>query len=92
MSNIIVVVVFVFIILSLQIGILPHLNVLGVYPNLILISIISLSIIRGWKKTLPWVIIGGVYLDLYSLNNILGISVIIMLIVSCLSYFLSQNI
>jgi len=91
MSNIIAVVVFIFVILFLQIGILPHLNLLGVYPNLILVSILASSILWGWKKTLPWVIVGGLFLDFYSLNNILGISAISLLVASYLSYILSQN-
>lgn len=91
MPKIIVVVVFILAILFLQIGILPHLNVLGVYPNLILVSILASSILRGWKKTLSWVIVGGLFLDFYSLNNILGISVIFLLVASYLSYILSQN-
>jgi len=91
MSNIIVVIISVFIILFLQIGIFPHLSILNTYPNLILISISALSIIQGWKKTLPWTIFGGLFLDFYSFTNILGISVIMLLIVSYVSYFLSQN-
>jgi len=91
MSNTIVVVVFISIILFLQIGVLPHLSILGAYPNLILVSILALSILQGWKKTLPWIIVGGLFLDFYSLNNILGVSVAGLLMVSYLSYVLSQN-
>ena len=92
MSNIIVVIIFILLILFLQIGIMPHIAISSAYPNLILISILCLSIIRGWKKVLPWTILGGLFLDFYSLLNILGISVIALLIGSYLVYFLSQNI
>jgi len=91
MSNIVAVIIFIFVILFLQIGILPHLAILGAYPNLILVSISALSILRGWKKTLPWIIIGGLFLDIYSLRNFLGISVIILIIAAYLAYHLSQN-
>jgi rod shape-determining protein MreD len=91
MSNTIVVVVSISIILFLQVGVLPHLSILEAYPNLILVSILALSILQGWKKTLPWIIVGGLSLDFYSLNNVLGVSVIGLLIVSYLSYILSQN-
>ncbi len=92
MSNIIVVIIFILLILFLQIGIMPHIAISGAYPNLILISILCLSIIRDWKKVLPWTILGGLFLDFYSLLNILGISVIALLVVSYLVYFLSQNV
>lgn len=73
-------------------GIFPHLSIAGVFPNLILLSILSLSILQGWKKTLGWTIIGGLFLDFYSLTGVLGLSVVGLLIVSYLTYFLSQNI
>jgi len=92
MSNIITVIIFILLILFLQIGIMPQINIAGAWPNLILVSILSLTVIWGWKKTLPWVIVGGLFLDFYSLPDVLGISVIALLIASYLSYFLSQNI
>ena len=90
--KIFLIIIFILILLFLQIGIMPHINIAGAWPNLILVSILSLTVIRGWKKTLPWVIVGGLFLDFYSLHNVLGISVIALLIASYLSYFLSQNI
>jgi rod shape-determining protein MreD len=82
---------YIIILLFVQIGILPHLVILGAYPNLILLSIISLSILRGWKKMLSWIVGGGLFMDFYSLHNILGVSVTILLITAYISYFLSQN-
>lgn len=86
------VIIFILILLFLQIGIFPHLRIAGSFPNLILLSILGLSILQGWKKTLPWIIAGGLFLDFYSLNNFLGISVVSLLIVSYLAYSLSQNV
>lgn len=86
------IIIFILVLLSLQIGIFPHLTIAGVFPNLILLVILSLSILQGWKKTLPWTIVGGLFLDFYSLTSILGVSVISLLVVSYLAYFLSQNI
>lgn len=90
--KIFLVIIFILLILFLQIGIMPHINIAGAWPNLILVSILSLTVIQGWKKTLPWAIVGGLFLDFYSLSNVLGISVIALLIASYVSYFLSQNI
>lgn len=90
--KIVFVIIFILVLLFLQIGILPQLKIAGVYPNLILLSILALSIIQGQKKSLGWIIAGGLFLDFYSLHDVLGISVISLLIVSYLAYFLSQNI
>ena len=86
------IIIFILILLFLQVGIFPHLSIAGIFPNLILLVILSLSIIQGWKKTLPWIIAGGLFLDFYSLNNVLGVSVISLFIVGYLTYFLSQNV
>jgi len=86
------IIIFILVLLFLQIGIFPHLSIAGIFPNLILLSILGLSILQGWKKTLPWTIAGGLFLDFYSLTGVLGLSVVGLLIVSYLAYSLSQNI
>lgn len=90
--KIVLVVIFILVLLFLQIGVFPRLSIAGSFPSLILLAILGLSILQGWKKTLPWIVVGGLFIDFYSLNNVLGISVISLLIVSYLAYFLSQNI
>ncbi|MFH2013955.1 MAG: rod shape-determining protein MreD, partial [Patescibacteria group bacterium] len=89
--KIIYIIFFIIILLFLQIGILPHLKILGVFPNLIIISILSLSILKEWKKNFVWIIIAGLFLDVYSLNNIIGVSIISLLGAGILVYFLNQN-
>lgn len=86
------IIIFILVLLFLQIGIFPHLKIVGSFPNLIVLAILGLSVLQGWKKTLVWTIVGGLFLDFYSLNNVLGISVISLLMASYLAYFLSQNI
>lgn len=88
----IVIIIFILVLMFLQVGIFSHLKIAGVFPNLILLSILSLSIVQGWKKSLGWIIVGGLFLDFYSLHNILGISAIDLFIASYLAYFLSQNV
>jgi len=88
--KIVFIIIYIFVLLFLQIGVFPHLQINGVFPNLILLSILSLSLIR--KKNLIWIIIAGLFLDFYSFNNIIGISVVFLLLSSFLVYFLNQNI
>jgi len=90
--RVVLIIIFILVLLFFQIGVFPGLAIVKAYPNLILLAILSLSIFRGWKKVLPWTIVGGLFLDLYSLHGVLGISVIGLLFVSYLVYFLSQNI
>jgi rod shape-determining protein MreD len=82
---------FILVLLFLQIGILPHLKIVGVYPNLIFLAIVSLTIINGWRENLGWIIISGMFLDFYSLQNILGITVLILLLACLLSRFLNSK-
>jgi len=89
--KILLIVIYIIFLLFLQIGVLPHLAIFNSYPNLILLSILSLSIVRGWKKILGWTIISGLFLDFYSLSNFLGISAVALLAVSYIVYSLSQN-
>ena len=86
------IIIFILVLFFLPTGIFPHLKIAGVFPNLILLSILSLTILQGWKKTLGWTIAAGLFLDFYSLHSILGFSVVALLVVSYLAYFLSQNI
>lgn len=86
------IIVFILVLLFLQIGIFPHIRIAGVFPNLIILSILSLIILEGWKKNLVWIIVGGLFLDFYSLNTTIGFSVVSLLIAGYLAYFLSQNI
>jgi len=92
MSKAIKIFLLISLVLFFQVGIFPHIAIAGAYPNLILILIISISILKGFKESLLWTIVAGLFLDFYSLNNFLGISVINLLIVSLVAYFMTQNI
>lgn len=92
MPEAIKIIVFVSIVLFFQIGILPHLAIFEVYPNIILGSLISLSILKGFKKSLVWVAVAGLFLDFYSLNSVVGFFVICLLLCSYFSFFLGHNI
>jgi rod shape-determining protein MreD len=81
----------IIVVLFLQIGILPNLKILNVYPNLFLLSVITLIILIGWKNTLGWIIASGLFLDFYSLHGILGISTISMILSCFLAYFLNKK-
>jgi rod shape-determining protein MreD len=87
----IIIILFIIVALFLQIGIFPNLKIFNVYPNIILLALISLAILKGWKEILGWIIAAGLFLDFYSLHNILGISVLILLFVCLFSQFLNQR-
>lgn len=91
MKNILSIVI-IFVLIILQWSLYPYLAIYGAFPNLILIMVIILSILRGYKKNLIWVMFGGLFLDIFSLNNLLGISIAGLFSISYLIYFLSQTI
>ena len=84
-------IIFVLAILFLQIGILPNLKIANAYPNILLLSTIILTVLIGWKKNIGWIIAFGLFLDFYSLHNILGIFTLTMLLSCFLAQFLSQK-
>lgn len=92
MSEAIKIIIFILIVLFFQIGILPHLAIFETYPNIILGSLISFSILKGFKKSIVWAIAAGLFFDFYSLNSVIGIFVVCLLLCSYFSFFLSQNI
>jgi rod shape-determining protein MreD len=92
MSETIKIIVFISIVLFFQIGIFSHLAVLETYPNIILGCLISFSILRGFKKSLVWAVVAGLFLDFYSLNSVFGTFIVCLLLCSYFSFFLSQNV
>lgn len=50
----------------IQEGIVGHLTVLGVLPNLVLLIVVNWSLIRGVEEGMLWGFIGGIFLDLFS--------------------------
>ncbi|MDP2967021.1 MAG: rod shape-determining protein MreD [bacterium] len=66
--------ILIFYILTLiQTSFLVHFNILGITPNLVLIAVIFINIFNSsqWQK-ISSAIIGGFYLDIFSLNNVGG--------------------
>jgi len=45
---------------------MPHLTILGVKPDLMLLVVVSWSLLRGAKEGVIWAFIGGIGLDLVS--------------------------
>jgi rod shape-determining protein MreD len=85
------IVVFVLVVLFLQIGIMPNLKIFSVYPNIILLVILSLSILRSLKENIGWIIVSGLFMDFYGLYNVVGISIAALLLVSIFSQFLNRR-
>lgn len=92
MSKKIKIFIFISVIFFLQMGIFPRLAVLGVYPNIIFISLISLSVLAGFKKAFPWAVFSGLFFDIYSLNNFIGIFIINFIVCAYFSSVFTQNI
>jgi len=68
----------------LQATFLPQLKILGVKPELMLLSVLSWSLLRGAEEGLVWAFLGGLMLDLFS-GGPLGASTLALLAVSFIS-------
>lgn len=85
-------IIIIFILVILQSSLYPYLAICGAFPSLILILVIILSILKGYKKSLIWVIFGGFFSDVFSFINPIGVSIVILFLISYLTYFLSRNV
>jgi len=84
--------IIIFILVILQSCLYPYLEIKDAFPNLILIIVLILSILRPYKKNLVWIIAGGFFLDIFSFNNPIGISILGLLLIGYLANFLSHTI
>lgn len=89
--NLLLSIIIIFLLIIFQSSLYPYLKIYNAFPNLILILVLILSILRGYKKSLIWIIFGGFLLDIYSFNNPIGTSILGLLLVGYLAYFFSQN-
>ena len=85
-------IIIIFLLVILQSSFYPFLEIYHAFPNLILILVLILSILKGCKKSLVWIIFGGFLLDVHSFDNLIGTSILGLFLVSYLAYFFSQNI
>ena len=78
-------------IVLLQASLLPLLAVNGVWPNLILVYLLSLKFTRKVRSTLFLAIVGGVLLDLTQ-NLLFGLSSLVLVILLSISSFFFQRL
>ncbi len=76
----------------IQSSLYPYLQVYNAFPNLILILVLIIAISKGYKQGLIWIILGGFLLDVYSYHNLIGISILALLLIAYLASKLAQNI
>lgn len=85
-------IIIIFFLVIFQSSLYSYLEIYNAFPNLILVLVLILSILKGCKKSLVWVIFGGFLLDVHSFDNPVGTSILGLFLVSYLAYFFSQNI
>jgi len=83
---------FIIILIFIQASLFPYFQIFNAFPNLILIGVLIISILKNYKKSLIWIFLGGWLLDIYSFNNPLGISILSLLCISYFANFLTTNI
>lgn len=82
--------VLVFLVIILQVSFLSHFELLHATPNLLLVCIISWLVLKNYKASLFFAILGGSMADLFS-NSFFGINMISLLIILILIYYLIHN-
>ncbi len=79
-----IIIIFFYILALLQTSFLVHFSVLGIIPNLILISVIFINFFEDIKENngILSAFIGGFFLDIFS-ENIFGFQILVLIIISC---------
>ncbi len=75
----------------LQSTVAPHITVLGVHPDLVLMAVTAWSLLRGSEEGMLWALIGGVVMDLFS-SAPFGVCTLALLIVGFAAGFGARNI
>ncbi len=76
--------IIIFLLIIIQFSLAPYLEIYSAFPNLILIQVIILSVLKEWKKNWLWIVWGGFLLDVFSFNNPIGASIFGLVVVSYL--------
>jgi rod shape-determining protein MreD len=76
--------------LIIQVSVLPVFFSYQNIPQIMLMLVIAGTIIFGFHRVLPWVIFGGILLDLISYQRV-GLSVILFVLVSYFVSFISRR-
>ncbi len=63
---------------------MPHLTIMGVKPDLVLLMVVSWSLLRGAQESVIWALVGGMGLDLLS-GAPFGTSTVPLVIISLLA-------
>lgn len=67
--------------LLLQASVLPHLPVLGLTPQLLLLVVISWALLRGLETGCVWAFVAGMFLDLFAISPLGSTSLTFMVVV-----------
>ncbi len=75
----------------IQISFLPHLTVLNLVPNIVLIMIICWSLTRPPDQSIIWALMGGILLDVFS-SSPFGIFTLLFVLISFAISFAKTNL
>ncbi len=75
----------------LQSTLLPHAAILNVWPNLVLLAVVSWTLLRGLAEGLMWAFIGGLWLDILS-GGPFGLSTLTLVLVAFVISFLEASL
>ena len=74
-----------------QSSVLPHMTVLGVKPELVLLVVVSWTLLRGLTEGLTWAFVGGLWIDLLS-GGPFGFSSLALVLIAFLASLLEANL
>ena len=75
----------------LQVTVAPHITILGARPDLMLLTVVSWSLLRGTREGIAWGFVGGLCLDLFS-GGPFGLSALVLIAVGIFASLGGMNI
>ena len=85
MRNFLILIIFFYILILIQVSFLAHFNVFSILPRLILVAVVLINFFQKTDQFLGWssAIMGGFYLDIFS-SGLFGTQIIILLLLAIL--------
>jgi rod shape-determining protein MreD len=74
----------------LQVTLAPRLDLLGVFPNLVLLAVVGWTLVRGAAAGIRWAIVGGLLLDLVAPGP-LGVHALALVVAAYLCGFQQRS-
>jgi len=84
-------IVLLFLAVIFQTAVFPNLSIVGIFPNILLIVVVSFCLFENYLEAIVWSVLGGFMLDISSVKSF-GLSAISLLSAAAVIYLMSSSL